>query len=189
MLASALSETSRLLEKHFSPKPVDSLDKKLRNAGIIPINRKMFELLYEYRTVRAKIVDESEEEVLKLTEINKIITLAPTTEIELQEFFNRERGIPSETIQETSKALLKLLTEGEAFHQRMRTVKCHVCNGKYQYPHLAWGCVEKYTQRAVNRYMYRPENAAFQRKEYERRVKKWHAKRGPDVPYPYPPPN
>jgi hypothetical protein len=62
--------------------------------------------------------------------------------------------------------IYKILNEGRAFTDKiMKMSSVHVCAGKFPFPYLAWGCVEKYSNAPVTTYMRKEENQKYREKE------------------------
>jgi hypothetical protein len=142
------------------------------------------EMLMEFRLLHAKLLDEPEQELLTNNEASALCKLQNPSSIDVNNIIKSRRQ-PPECIQSILKPITRILNEGRMFFNEMQKPgKCHVCNGEFLYPHLAWGCVKKYSQIAVKEFMSREENQQFREKEYQRRLSNWKRKYG-DLPCPY----
>jgi hypothetical protein len=151
-----------------------------------PLTLSMDYMLKIFVENHCRIIDEPQNEILSSKEVVQVAKSKPNSEdclLRIVQSFRRLQCRP-ESFDSWSKPILRIINEGEAaWVEIMKGGRCHVCRGTYQYPHLAWGCVEPYSSKAVKEFMNQPEHRKFKEKEYLRRKKNYEAKWG--KPYPY----
>lgn len=145
----------------------------------------LLQSLYEFRSLHAKIIDEPPNEILTDQEMLQIFNMRPNTEADLSGIIIKSRGKLPESIDSWKKTIVRILQEGSTYWKTLNNRRdCHVCLGKFDYGHMAWGCVASYSQKAVSRFMNDPKNLPFKQRENERRRRNWQDKYG-DIPCPY----
>lgn len=178
-MAEAVNKTKKLLLK---PVPIREISKPVVSIDKNPLSK----AIYEFRNQHAKIIDEPPSEVLTDNEIERLCKLPPRNSEQLENFIKKSRrNMLPECFQSWNKIVLRILQNGPAIWKQLDSRRdCHVCQGKFEYGHLAWGCVEPYSSTAVTEFMNKPQNKTYRDKEDERRLRNWKAKYG-DIPCPY----
>lgn len=185
----AVNETKKLLNKDVPlRKPVewtDELNKMKTQPRLDETSQELLSALNEFRNLHAKIIDEPVSEILTFLDMLTLVKERPNTETKITDLIKRTHKAVPESIQTWKKLLTRILKEGAHFWNTLKLKReCHVCQGKHDYLHMAWGCIDHYSQDAVNRFMMQSKNQVFREKEYNRRLKNWQSKYG-DIPCPY----
>lgn len=186
MLQRTVETDKKLLLKTYRTPTRLTLQEQLRKGNVPPVDRVRLNLVYNYVQLRAKIVDESPNELVTVADMAVLIQRAETQRItpeEIVQLVAARRRIPSETIEDTSQSLARVLNEGETFIESTHRAVCHACNGTFDYPHVAWMCCKIGTYQDQKEFLNRPEQKEAKHRRYQRNKEKYMAKY-PDKPFP-----
>lgn len=142
-------------------------------------HQEKLQMIFQFVVHHAKLIDEPPAEVLTDGEAFQLCKLSIAEPAAVSNII-LQRKFPPECINTVTKPIARIINEGRPFFDKIMqpSLKCHSCLGKFTYPHLAWGCVQNYSQAAVAKYMQMPENSTFREKQDSRRRRNWEQKYG-----------
>ena len=166
-----MSTTNSAVTKLYKPKKYDSstvaltdIMKKNQSIQLSSEQSVLFQTIYDWRNLHARILDESPEALFTVLNLFHLVK----QNVRDRDSMIRITGTASESFSRWEKPLLQLLQNGKEAYDKFLSVDCHNCG---RTGHLAWGCPEP-ASHAITRAAEKADPEARKRQQ-DRRATNW----------------